>query len=305
MIQGKVLTQRLQPKVLVENKVSFAANESELSIYDTFENASKVKLSSDQMLFCGMVTGKKVMHAANENYHNEFLPHESFVIAPNQTVEIDFPEAQIANPTTCLAIEISTDKIEKISQKMNHQVPIDTDYDQWQYANQLVHTHHNRETQALLTRMVDIFTENHPDRSLMIDLAVNELLVRLLRHQKCQYLFQFCEAMPDKNGFNAAIHYLLNNFSGHCDIDKLCKIACMSRTKFFEYFKRHIGCTPQVFQTQLRLKKAAKLIKEGRQITNACFDVGYKNASHFSRAFKQYFGVSPHQYRISHHKTIC
>ncbi|MDQ7048871.1 MAG: hypothetical protein Q9M92_04730 [Enterobacterales bacterium] len=47
------------PKVLVENKISFAAEKTELSIYDTYEEVYRVKLSSDQIMFCGMVQGKK------------------------------------------------------------------------------------------------------------------------------------------------------------------------------------------------------------------------------------------------------
>lgn len=305
MITGKVLQQRLKPKVLVENKLSFAATDSELSIYDTFEPAARVKLSSDQVLFCGMVTGKKVMHAADENYHKDFLPHESFVIAPNQGIEIDFPEAKHNAPTTCLAIEISTDRIAQVSQQMNRHLPIADEFEQWHYAEQLVHTHHNHATQALLSRMVDIYTENHPDRNLMIDMAVNELLVRLLRHQKCQLMLKFCSANPDHNGFNAALHYLIANFNEPSDIDMLCKISCMSRTKFFECFKMHVGCTPQAFQQNVRLKQAAKMIEQGHQITATCFDVGFKNTSHFSRAFKQCFGLSPHQYKARHANAIA
>ncbi|MDQ7048872.1 MAG: AraC family transcriptional regulator N-terminal domain-containing protein [Enterobacterales bacterium] len=49
------------------------------------------------------------MHSDGENIHQIF-PHESFVMAPNQEIEIDFPEAKLDIPTTCLAIEISTSK---------------------------------------------------------------------------------------------------------------------------------------------------------------------------------------------------
>ena len=59
MIKETITSRRQNPKVLVENKISFAGPETELSIYDTFEQADRVKLKSDQLLFCGMVTGKK------------------------------------------------------------------------------------------------------------------------------------------------------------------------------------------------------------------------------------------------------
>ena len=75
-----VLTQRRQRiNVLVENKVSFAGEHAELSIYDTYQDAQKVALHSSELLFCGMLTGKKVMHVADCQYHSAFLPHQSFV----------------------------------------------------------------------------------------------------------------------------------------------------------------------------------------------------------------------------------
>ena len=104
MIRQAIDSVRNPPKVLVENKLSFAGPESELSIYDTYQQAEKVKLQSDQLLFCAMVTGKKVMHSTLDNFHGEFLPHESFIMAPGRSVEIDFPIAQISQPTTCLAM---------------------------------------------------------------------------------------------------------------------------------------------------------------------------------------------------------
>ena len=66
------------PKVLVENKISFAGPESELSIYDTYEQAERVKLKSDQLLFCAMVSGKKVMHADKNDFITEFIFKLSF-----------------------------------------------------------------------------------------------------------------------------------------------------------------------------------------------------------------------------------
>lgn len=57
MISQHIENSRSSPKVLVENKVTFAGPESELSIYDTYEQAERVQLKSDQLLFCAMVTG--------------------------------------------------------------------------------------------------------------------------------------------------------------------------------------------------------------------------------------------------------
>jgi AraC-like DNA-binding protein len=219
-------------------------------------------------------------------------------MAPNKTIEIDFPVAKINQPTTCLAIEISTDKIKKIAGELNQSAPKDKVFGHWQYDENLIHSHHNSETEALLNRIVKIYTENHQDRSYMIDLAVSELTVRLLRHQSRDFMLSFCQKEPDNNGLNAALSYIYQHISDHLDINHLCRLACMSRTKFFHHFKSHLGCTPIAFQHQVRLKQAANMIKQGQAITKVCFELGFSSASHFSRSFKLFYGLSPREYKI-------
>ncbi len=295
MIQNKII--KRTPRVLIENKVSFAAESSELSIYDTYQQASRVELCSDQLMFCGMVAGKKIMHAEHENIHVPFLPHESFVIAPNQKVEIDFPEARIDSPTTCLAIEIAPERIQQVADKLEHVSPKQKDYEHWRYRHATLHTHHSSETQALLNRIVSIYTENHPERKLLIDLAVSELSVRLLRQQTRDFIVAYCEQDPEVNCINKVVSHILANLDEPLDIDHLARLACMGRTKFFAEFKNNLGCTPIVFLQQERLKHAAKLLSRGKQVTEAGFEVGFQNTSHFSRAFKAQFGVTPSAFK--------
>lgn len=283
--------------VLVENKVSFAAEHSELSIYDTYQSAERVGLSSDQLMFCGMVSGKKIMHADAADVHDDFLPHESFILAPNQKVEIDFPDARLDRPTTCLAIEITPERINKIAGQLNSSCELQADFGEWHYQPQLLHSHHTSETQALLNRIVNIYTENHPDRSFLIDLAVSELSVRLLRHQTRDFIVNFSERDPQHNAINASVQHIMKRLNQPIDSNELAAIACMSRTKFFGVFKRHFGCSPTVFQQQERLKLAAKHIASGKQVTETCFELGFMNVCHFSTAFKRFWGLSPKQYQ--------
>lgn len=295
MIQNNTI--KRTPKVLVENKVSFAAESSELSIYDTYQQAERVGLYSDQLMFCGMVKGKKIMHT--EGQSEVFLPHESFVMAPNQSVEIDFPIAQLTNPTTCLAIEIAPERVQQVAEKMQQAAPRIKQLGDWRYRHKVLHVHHSTDTQALLGRIVKLFTENDPDRQFLIDLAVTELSARLLRQQTRDFVVAHSMRDPEATHLNAVINYILSNLDKPLDIEILCKIACMGRTKFFTEFKNHIGCSPIVFQQQERLKAAANMLAQGRQITETSFDVGFNNTSHFSKAFKSLFGQSPRCYQQS------
>ncbi|WP_334028893.1 AraC family transcriptional regulator [Alteromonas sp. P256] len=287
---------RRQLDVLIENKVTFAADNSELSIYDTYESAQKVALHSDELLFCAMLSGKKIMHVDSSQYHNAFLPHESFVIAPKQTVLIDFPQASINTPTTCLAVEISKDKISAVSEALNMQQRIASE-GLFQYTPDLVHTKHNTQTQQLLERMVYLFSEQGAERHYLIDLSLNELITRLLQQQSRDLLLASSQTLQLKGKISNAIEYIESHLAEELDINELCKIACMSRSKFYQQFRLAFGTTPALFQRQLRLQKARSQLLKGKAISSVCFDLGFNSASHFSRLFKQAFGISPRECR--------
>ncbi|MCW9021479.1 MAG: AraC family transcriptional regulator N-terminal domain-containing protein, partial [Sedimenticola sp.] len=272
-MQSSALNKLRQPQKLVENRVSFAGPESELSIYDTYASATRVGLDANQLLYCGMVKGRKIMHDRHGRADQIFLPHESFVMAPGEYVEIDFPDASLETPTTCLTVEISKEKVEKLSERMMDIYPLESGPEGWQYSSQILHTHHTSETQHLLMRLVSFFTENHPDRDVLVDLGVSELIIRMLRHQEREFLLNYCRSRPDASGLSSVLNHIEKNLAEPLDIDLLTKLACMSRSRLYSEFKNQLGCSPSELQQQFRLKKAAKMLEKGNQITAVCYDL--------------------------------
>lgn len=288
---------REKRQLLIENKLTFTGPETELSIYDTYRSASGVGLDAGQILYCGMVSGTKVMHDIYHTQGKLFLPHESYVLPPGEFVEIDFPDASEQQPTTCLTIEISRERIESISDRMRGLVSLDVPDHDWSYQPRIIHKHHTQDTQQLLEKLVGLFVRNDPDKEIMVDLGVSELVTRLLREQGREVLLSYCQQTPDANGIAAAIHCLEENITMPLDIDQLCRKACMSRSRLYVEFKKRLGCTPGEFQQQIRLKSAAAAIRNGQSITEACYNFGFNDLSHFSRRFSHFFGCSPSSYR--------
>ncbi|OUR63650.1 AraC family transcriptional regulator [Methylophaga sp. 42_25_T18] len=297
------LTKRREKRqLLIENKLSFAGPDTELSIYDTYRASAGVGFDADQLMYLGMVTGKKVMHESDEQQGKIFLPHESYVMPPGKYVEIDFPDANEAKPTTCLTIEIPKERIELISERMRDVAVLDDPEHDWQYQPQVIHNHHTADTQQLLERLVSLFTHNHQDKEMMVDLGVQELIIKLLRQQGRDILLSYSQESPDSSGITAVLHYLEQNLAIPLDIEQLCREACMSRSRLYIEFKKQLGCSPGEYQQQQRLKRAADYLKNGKTVTEACYDVGFNDLSHFSRRFTLFFGLSPRQFREEHNK---
>ncbi|MBN9297443.1 MAG: helix-turn-helix transcriptional regulator [Filimonas sp.] len=80
-------------------------------------------------------------------------------------------------------------------------------------------------------------------------------------------------------------------------LDDLAKKCGMSRSKFATIFKAMYGKSYLQFFQDLRIAKAAALLKDGHEIIDTANAVGFGNQSHFTRVFKSYFNLSPKAYR--------
>lgn len=68
-----------------------------------------------------------------------------------------------------------------------------------------------------------------------------------------------------------------------------CSPFYLSRT-----FSKETGQTIPQYLRQLRLERAAELLRSGQfNVTEAAMEVGYSSLSHFSQAFHQHFGCCP------------
>ena len=288
------LKQWKRPKRLIENRISFAGPNSEVSIYDTYEAATGVHVASKKLIFGGMISGNITIHSST--YDNVISANESFLIAPEEVVKIDFLDASLENPATCLVVEISPERVNQVSKRIIDSIPA-LDLYAWHQSRAILPLPYSTETQHFLNHLEKLFSENHPDRDELIDLKISELLIRLLHHDAKNFLLAHSHHDPEAKSLSAALSWIEKTLSTPLDIRQLCTPACMSRTRLYVEFKEKLGCSPVEFQQQLRLKHAAIRIKKGESITTIGYDLGFNNPSHFSHRFKSFFGCSATTYR--------
>ncbi|MBV1907766.1 MAG: AraC family transcriptional regulator, partial [Kangiellaceae bacterium] len=273
---------RQKPQTLIENRIGFAGPNSELSIYDTYQACSRIGLDSEEVTFCGMITGKKVVHSQSSKI--EFLPQQSFVMSPGQHIDIDFPLASEQSPTTCMTINLSRTHIQQVCDRLNVQTQQEKAIPHWQYLpNDHLHENLSVSTQLLLERLTTIFSEDIADKNVLIEFGVSELIVRMLRQQTRNLLLEQISVDPDQSGLHSVLNFIESNLQNPLDIDHLSKMACMSRSKFFKQFKLAVGFTPAEYQIRQRIRRAAELLKSGKSVTESAVDNGFINLSHFGR----------------------
>ncbi len=85
-------------------------------------------------------------------------------------------------------------------------------------------------------------------------------------------------------------------------LEELGRIVGCSSFYLSRSFSREVGMTIQQYVRQVRMERAAELLRAGKcNVTEAAFEVGYSSLSHFSSAFHETFGCCPGLYPLKTH----
>jgi AraC-like DNA-binding protein len=81
-------------------------------------------------------------------------------------------------------------------------------------------------------------------------------------------------------------------------VTSLAREAGMSRSAFAREFKATLGLTPMEFVTRIRLNLARRLlVSTSRPVEAIAAEVGFSSRSHFSRVFRDHYGIDPSTFR--------
>lgn len=95
------------------------------------------------------------------------------------------------------------------------------------------------------------------------------------------------------------IRRLLNESpSRHLPLASIAREFYMSPFTVSRLFHRETGMRMRDYSSRLRLRKALNLLMSSRKsLTSIAIDLGFYDESHFSKAFRAEFGLSPHSVR--------
>jgi AraC-like DNA-binding protein len=93
--------------------------------------------------------------------------------------------------------------------------------------------------------------------------------------------------------------YLDSCYSRDISLEELARLCYMNNSYFLRQFRNFYQITPRQYQIKRRMESARKQLVTNKtiSITEICSAVGYNDLSSFSKLFKQYYSLSPEQYR--------
>ena len=134
----------------------------------------------------------------------------------------------------------------------------------------------------------------------LIELKFKELIFNIALNKRN---LGFKKLLIDiSNAAKSNIEQVMNsNFQYDLPMKVFAKLSGRSLSSFKRDFKEYFQTTPAKWLTKKRLEYSCKLLRSSQlNISEICYESGFKNTSHYIKSFKSYYHLTPNKYRSAH-----
>jgi len=90
------------------------------------------------------------------------------------------------------------------------------------------------------------------------------------------------------------VKYMNDHVGDPISIKDLAAKFYFNETYFSRYFKKHLGTSPKLYLTRLKMEYARRLmLEEGLSVKETALRAGFADSFSFSKQFKRFFHISP------------
>lgn len=139
----------------------------------------------------------------------------------------------------------------------------------WQVANDIMQSNDLKSMEGVLEKIIDEISEQNGD------------------------------ALPDVSQSVSEIKKVIKNeYMNDIGLEEIADKVCLTPSYVSFIFKKETGSNLVKYLTDYRMQKAKELLdKSNKKIVDICKMCGYQNQSYFNKLFKNYYGITPKQYR--------
>jgi AraC family transcriptional regulator, exoenzyme S synthesis regulatory protein ExsA len=147
---------------------------------------------------------------------------------------------------------------------------------------------------------IDFLLENQSiaDEDIILN-KVKELLLILSISENASSVYDFVESLfvPHEYNFKEVIQ---QNLFADISIEEFASLTNSSLATFKRRFVEHYNESPAKYIATKKLEKASQLLQiKAMPIAEIAYDCGFETISNFNKAFKNHFGKSPSEFRLS------
>lgn len=147
---------------------------------------------------------------------------------------------------------------------------------------------------SFFTSMLPYFNATQTPDPTLLELKFRELILTLADNKSNEELLcYFCNLLHAPK--NITLQTVMEeNFCFNLKMEDFAKLSYRSLSAFKRDFVQIYHTTPGKWLKEKRLNHAKYLITQvGKSVNDAAFESGFESAAHFSRAFRNQFGITP------------
>ncbi len=171
-------------------------------------------------------------------------------------------------------------------------------------SDMLIEINVNETTSTFFYGMVPYFTQQVPPSESLLELKFKELLFNVFSDPANVNLVAYINSIDDQ--LKTPLWQIMEaNYTFNLSIDEFARIARRSVSAFKREFYEYYHTTPGKWLTNKRLEYAKFLLDTSKKnVSEITYVSGFENLTHFSRIFKEKYGLSPLQYRRKANDSI-
>lgn len=266
----------------------FSCGDSLITIFNCPPEARLMKnkfsdLWSKENYVFYVLEGKKVWHTAHGSY--EISDGDCVLVRKGACILEQFFDIGF-----CLVLFFIPDEFICETLK-SRSVPITKTTDKYEPVIRL------EATDTLKTFFVSMYAyfsgTNTPDKSLL-ELKFKELILNIVDNRNnVEALSYFCSLMSEPQAVSLE-RTMKDNYCFNLSLEQYAALCNRSLSTFKRDFQKQFNSPPGKWLLENRLQQALLLLRhQGKTVSEAAFESGFQNVSHFSRCFKERFGISP------------
>jgi AraC family transcriptional regulator, exoenzyme S synthesis regulatory protein ExsA len=138
----------------------------------------------------------------------------------------------------------------------------------------------------------------------LVEIKFNELLFNIVLNPKNDDLTRFFSSLNQTNKTNLD-HVMMKNFQHDLQLEDFARLCGRSLSAFKRDFNHYYNEPPGKWLKNKRLEYATTLLlSSDLNVNEIGYESGFRNSSHFNKAFKERYKVSPNQFRVKRKHSV-
>ena len=235
---------------------------------------------------CVIAQGSKELHLGERSY--QYDPYHYLLVTAELPHVGHILEASPERPYLSLILTLDTTLVSSVMVEAGHVAP--------QSDSAVPAVDVSPLSASLLDAVLRLvrLLDTPEEAPVLAPLITREIVYRLLMGEQGGRLRHIAVVDGESHRIARALKRLHEEFDQTIRVESLAEDLGMSTSSFYHHFKAVTEMSPLQFQKQLRLQEARRLmLSEDLTASSAGYQVGYNDASHFSREYKSLFGAPP------------